>query len=141
MVVFRLLDSIRKHHLALRYAGRHVFWTAPALYGYWTLAAQTRASYQDGPLCFARAVREYLRDEKEKTRKLRQQGEELRDQQRQQQKQQQQEQGQQDQKLQQQQNRPQRVGGNGDYCPRRQRQMDERGEMVQKINRLGACGL
>ncbi|KAK8004911.1 hypothetical protein PG990_010948 [Apiospora arundinis] len=103
MVVFRLLDSIRKHHLALRYAGRHLFWTAPALYGYWTPAAQTRVSYQDGPLCFARTVREYLRDEKEKTRKLRQQGEELRDQQRQQQKQQQQEQGQQDPKLQQQQ--------------------------------------
>ncbi|KAK8876919.1 hypothetical protein PGQ11_001865 [Apiospora arundinis] len=123
MVVFRLLNSIRKHHLALRYAGRHLFWTAPALYGYWTLAAQTRASYQDGPLYFARAVREYLRDEKEKTSKLRQQREELRNQQQQQQ-----------------QSPPQNVG-DGDCCPRRQRQMDEREKMVQKINRLGACGL
>ncbi|KAK8073471.1 hypothetical protein PG994_004370 [Apiospora phragmitis] len=53
-MVFRILDTIRKHHLTVRYAGRHLLWTAPALYGYHTLYAQAQVSYDDGYIAIAR---------------------------------------------------------------------------------------
>ncbi|KAK7947011.1 uncharacterized protein PG986_011332 [Apiospora aurea] len=55
-MVFRILDTIRKHHLTVRYAGRHLFWTAPALYGYYTLYTQAHASCNNGYIAIARQM-------------------------------------------------------------------------------------
>ncbi|KAK7973169.1 hypothetical protein PG988_007303 [Apiospora saccharicola] len=55
-MVFRILDTIRKHHLTVRYAGRHLFWTAPALYGYYSLYEQVRESYRTGYIGSAREI-------------------------------------------------------------------------------------
>ncbi|KAK8071260.1 hypothetical protein PG997_011463 [Apiospora hydei] len=55
-MVFRILDTIRKHHLTVRYASRHLFWTVPALYGYYTLYTKARASYHEGYIASARLM-------------------------------------------------------------------------------------
>ncbi|KAK8102485.1 hypothetical protein PG984_015631 [Apiospora sp. TS-2023a] len=55
-MVFRILDTIRKHHLTVRYAGRHLLWTAPALYGYYSLFEHVRESQRTGYIGRAREI-------------------------------------------------------------------------------------
>lgn len=78
---FRILDSVRKHHLAVRYAGRHLLWTAPALYGYYSLYGRLAESYSTGYIGIARGiavgtqgtVRQYLAEQKEQKQQQKQQ--------------------------------------------------------------------
>ncbi|KAK7917417.1 hypothetical protein PG985_011025 [Apiospora marii] len=86
-MIFRILDSVRKHHLSLRYAGRHLLWTAPALYGYYNLYGRLAESYSTGYIGVARGiavgtqgtVRQYLAEQKEQKQQQQQQQQQQQD--------------------------------------------------------------
>lgn len=75
-MIFRILNTVRKHNLAVRYAGRHLLWTAPALYGYYSLYRKLAETYSTGCIGVARevavstqgTVRQYLAGKKEQER-------------------------------------------------------------------------